>query len=94
MHENQLMDREKFLTNRAPRCGARTRSGGQCQSPPVRGKRRCRMHGGAAGSGAPIGNTNAFRHGHYTAEALARRRQLTELIRMARSTLAEIEERR
>jgi len=29
-----------------PRCNAKTRSGGLCQSPPVRGKRRCRMHGG------------------------------------------------
>jgi hypothetical protein len=80
--------------NRAPRCGARTRSGKPCQSPAVRGKRRCRMHGGAAGSGAPIGNTNALRHGHYTAEAIARRRQLSELIKMARTTLAEIDERR
>ncbi len=26
-----------------------------CMSPAVRGKRRCRMHGGAAGSGAPRG---------------------------------------
>ena len=52
------------------------------------------MHGGAAGSGAPLGNTNALRLGHYTAEAIARRRQLSELIRMARATLAEIEERR
>jgi hypothetical protein len=57
----------------------------------VRGKRRCRMHGGAAGSGAPIGNKNALRHGHYTAEAIARRRQLAELIRAARATLATIE---
>jgi glucans biosynthesis protein len=52
------------------------------------------MHGGAAGSGAPIGNTNAFRHGHYTAEAIARRREISELIRMLRSTLAEIDERK
>ena len=29
--------------NRAPRCGARLRSGKPCQSPVVRGKRRCRM---------------------------------------------------
>src|ERR1700730_16908414 len=86
--------REKPPMNRAPRCGARTRSGKPCQSPAVRGKRRCRMHGGAAGSGAPIDNTNALRHGHYTAEAIARRRQLSELIKMARTTLAEIEERR
>ncbi|MFX7914628.1 HGGxSTG domain-containing protein, partial [Acinetobacter baumannii] len=29
------------------RCGARTRLGGACRAPAVRGKRRCRMHGGA-----------------------------------------------
>jgi hypothetical protein len=80
--------------SRALRCGARTRSGNPCRSPRVRGKRRCRMHGGAAGSGAPLGNTNALRHGQYTAEAIARRRQLSELVRMARAALAEIEERK
>jgi hypothetical protein len=53
----------------SPRCGARTRSGGSCQAPAVKGKARCRMHGGAKGSGAPIGNQNAFKHGLYTAEA-------------------------
>ncbi|HYS87985.1 MAG TPA: HGGxSTG domain-containing protein, partial [Bradyrhizobium sp.] len=31
----------------SPRCGAKIRSGGSCRSPAVRGKRRCRMHGGA-----------------------------------------------
>jgi hypothetical protein len=49
------------------------------------------MHGGAAGSGAPIGNKNALRHGHYTAEAIARRRGLAELIRQSRATLAELD---
>ena len=88
------MHRENSPMNRAPRCGALTRSGKPCQSPAVRGKRRCRMHGCASGSGAPIGNKNALRHGHYTAEAIARRRELSELIRMARDTLAELEERR
>src|SRR5271166_1563680 len=29
-----------------PRCGARTRAGCPCRAPAVRGKRRCRMHGG------------------------------------------------
>jgi hypothetical protein len=52
------------------------------------------MHGCASGSGAPIGNKNALRHGHYAAEAIARRRELSELIRMARDTLAELEGRR
>jgi len=51
------------------------------------------MHGGAAGSGAPIGNKNALRHGRYSADAIARRRQMSELIRRARATLGEIEER-
>jgi hypothetical protein len=87
------MHREKLLTIRALRCGARTRGGNPCRSPAVRGKRRCRMHGGAPRTGAPIGNKNALRHGHYTAEAIARRRGLAELIRMARATLADLEER-
>jgi hypothetical protein len=29
------------------------------------------MHGGAPGSGAPLGNKNALKHGHYTRKALA-----------------------
>jgi hypothetical protein len=29
-----------------PKCGARTRSGAPCKGPAVRGKKRCRMHGG------------------------------------------------
>jgi hypothetical protein len=48
------------------RCGAKTRSGKPCMAPAVSGKTRCRMHGGAAGSGAPHGNKNALKHGHYT----------------------------
>lgn len=87
------MHHEELPMNRAPRCGARTRSGTPCQSPAVRGKRRCRMHGGASGSGAQIGNKNALRHGHYTAEAIARRRELAELIRMARASIAELDDR-
>ncbi|WP_422785855.1 HGGxSTG domain-containing protein [Rhizorhabdus argentea] len=47
---------------KAPRCGARTRSGDPCRSPAVNGSRRCRMHGGK-GSGAPRGNRNAWKHG-------------------------------
>jgi glucans biosynthesis protein len=49
------------------------------------------MHGGAAGSGAPIGNKNALRHGHYTAEAIAERRALAGLIRLSRATLADLD---
>lgn len=35
------------------RCGARTRAGHACKRRPARGKKRCRMHGGAVGSGRP-----------------------------------------
>lgn len=53
------------------RCGAKTRSGKLCRSPAVQGNKRCRMHSGAAGSGAPIGNKNAQKSGLYTREAIA-----------------------
>ena len=73
------------------RCGARTRSGKPCRSPAVQEKERCRMHGGAAGSGAPRGNKNARKHGLYTREAIAQRRQLAELIRQSRQLILKIE---
>jgi hypothetical protein len=84
------MDDERLPMARSHRCGARTRNGHPCRSPAVRGKRRCRMHGGAAGSGAPMGNQNALRHGHYTTGAIAERRSLAELIRLSRTTLADL----
>jgi glucans biosynthesis protein len=65
----------------SPRCGARTRRGTSCRSPAVRGKTRCRMHGGATGSGAPIGNQNARKHGTYTKAAFAQRAQVREIIK-------------
>jgi hypothetical protein len=73
------------------RCGAKTRSGRPCMSPAVGGQKRCRMHGGAAGSGAPRRNRNALKHGHYTAEAVELRRQVQQLIRRARKLLRDIE---
>jgi uncharacterized protein YjcR len=46
---------------------------------------RCRMHGGLS-PGAPKGNQNAFKHGRYSAEAIARRKAISLLIRTARQT--------
>ena len=84
------------LRNTAPmlssqRCGAKTRSGAPCRSPAVQGRSRCRMHGGAAGSGAQHGNKNARKHGLYTRDAIAERRQLGELMRRSRKLILEIE---
>jgi hypothetical protein len=77
--------RDADRLNAAPRCGARTRAGGSCRAPAVKGKRRCRMHGGAAGSGAPRGERNGnFRTGHYTQETQAMLGAARTLMRGAR----------
>jgi glucans biosynthesis protein len=61
----------------APRCGARTRTGQPCRQAAVRGRGRCRMHGGAKGSGGPRGDRNGnFKHGLWTSESAAARRAL------------------
>ena len=74
----------------SPRCGAQTRSGGARRSPAVHGRKRCRMHGGAAGSGAPRANRNARKHGMFTSDALAERRQIQVLLGEARRLLDEM----
>jgi uncharacterized protein YjcR len=73
------------------RCGAKTRLGKSCRSPAVHGNKRCRMHGGAPGSGAPRGNQNALKHGLYTKAAIEEREQLRALIRQSRKLLQDIE---
>ena len=69
------------------RCGAKTRTGGQCRAPAVREKRRCRMHGGAKGSGAPKGNQNALKQGSFTQDALQERAVIRELSRKTKEML-------
>ena len=73
------------------RCGAKTRSSRPCKSPSVHGKSRCRMHGGAPGSGAPHGNKNALKHGLFTRETITERNQIRELVRQSRKFLMRIE---
>src|ERR1700693_5254833 len=74
-----------------PRCGAKTRSGMPCTAAAVSGKKRCRIHGGAPGSGAPLGNKNALKQGLYTREALAEHRRLQALLRQSRRLVQDIE---
>ena len=62
-----------------------------CKSPAVKGKKRCRMHGGAPGSGAPEGNKNALKHGLYTREAIEQRTALRQLMRQAEALIEEID---
>ena len=74
----------------SPRCGAKTRAGEPCRAPAVAGKKRCRMHGGALGSGAPKGNRNALKHGAFTRQAIAERLKLRDLVRQSRALIRDI----
>ena len=81
MTDNPMRPAEMVPVSQASRCGARTRSGAPCKSAPVTGRRRCRMHGGADGSGAPKGEKNGnYKHGRYTKEVAATRQWLREAV--------------
>jgi uncharacterized protein YjcR len=71
----------------SPRCGAKTRAGTPCQAPAVYGKKRCRMHGGAQGSGAPKGNQNALQHGMYSRDTLEFKKHMRKLLRDGRDAI-------
>jgi hypothetical protein len=63
----------------AARCGARTRGGCPCRAPAIRGKLRCRMHGGRStgpGTAEGMARLRAARtvHGAYSAATRARNR--------------------
>ena len=75
----------------APRCRAKTKAtGSQCMAPAVRGWRVCRMHG--AGGGAPRGKGNGmWRHGCRSLDLTEARREIAELNRLARSTMADLD---
>lgn len=48
------------------------------------------MDGGAKGSGAPKGSQNAFKHGRYSRETIANRKETMMLIRQFKALLREI----
>src|SRR6266481_7101842 len=67
---------------KARQCGARTKSGKPCRSPATK-KGRCRLHGGASGSGGPPGKRNGqYRHGERTKAAIAEQRKFSALLKM------------
>ncbi|HZG10159.1 MAG TPA: HGGxSTG domain-containing protein [Allosphingosinicella sp.] len=65
----------------APRCLARNRAGDPCQAPAMRGKARCRLHGGKS-PGAPKENRNAWKHGARSAGTQQAARYLREMVRL------------
>ena len=49
------------------------------------------MHGGAKGSGAPKGSKNAFKHGYYTKENIAKRSEVHKMIKEWKKLSQELE---
>ncbi len=76
----------------APRCGARTRCGGECRQPAMRNG-RCRMHGGlSTGPRTPEGLARSRRarltHGGYSAHVRALRAEARAQTRRVRALIA------
>ena len=55
----------------------------------MKGRKRCRMHGGT-NPGAPKGNHNAWKHGGRSAETLAAARWLRAMAKLARGDEAYV----
>ena len=73
----------RYAFQKAPRCHARSKRTKQpCRNPAMRGWKVCRNHG--AFGGAKKGNVNALKHGRYSAEMIAARRLVRELLSEAR----------
>lgn len=92
MKTTSKTDKKRYAFESAPRCGARTKSnnGLPCRCPAVRGKSRCRVHGGAIGSGAPQNNINAFKHGSTTIESKAEKSKISQILKLNRKIIHEL----
>ena len=76
----------------SPRCGAKRKYDGQsCKAPAAHGKGRCRLHGGAKGSGASKGNQNSYKHGFYSKEIKKFRRAIGFIVTASKQTIDDIE---
>jgi hypothetical protein len=91
MKTTSRTEKNKCAFESAPRCGARTKSnfGKPCRCPAIRGKARCRVHGGAKGSGAPRCNINALKHGETTGDVKAFRKQVRLTIQRSKGLMKD-----
>jgi len=94
MKTTSRTEKKRYAFENAPRCGARTKGnhGKPCQCPAIKGKARCRVHGGARGSGAPKYNVNALKHGETTWEAKAFRLEIKHAIECGKKFVKEFGE--
>ena len=77
-------EKKHYAFDDARRCGAKTRKGTVCQSPSVKNRPRCRLHGCGKRSGAPKGSKNALTHGLTTLEAKTFRKEVRKVIKASR----------
>lgn len=91
MKTTSRTEKKHYAFESAPRCGARTKgnNGTPCRCPAIRGKTRCRIHGGAKGSGAPRCNANALKHGGTTAKVKAFRIEIRGIIQHSKKLINE-----
>jgi hypothetical protein len=89
MRQADIARRLSNLAKARP-CGAKTRAGHPCRQAAVRGRSRCRMHGGAKGSGGPCGYRNGnFRHGQCTHEAKKLRTEMRNKVREIKTLIGQ-----
>lgn len=92
MKTTSITEKMRYAFESAPRCGARTKSNGgkPCRCPALKGKKRCRVHGGAKGSGARLHNLNALKHGETTNEAKLYRKEIRQAIKSSKNLIKEL----
>jgi glucans biosynthesis protein len=53
----------------------------------MKGRSRCRIHGGAAGSGGQLGNRSAYKHGRRSQKAVQAGKDAMRILRIARAAI-------
>lgn len=79
---------------KAPRCGAKTRKGTPCRAPAMKNG-RCRLHGGKSTGPKTTEGIERIRqahikHGQYTKEAIASRKEFYALLRQLKGAVREV----
>ena len=81
MNQNRVLAQLENIRS-ASRCGAKTRAGGSCRCPAIRGRKRCRLHGGLS-PGAPRAERNGnFKHGFWTCQAAEERQWAKQMVQV------------
>lgn len=75
------------IAHASPRCGARCRrnGGAPCRAPAIKGKARCRMHGGKSSGPSPAGRETLaglrWKHGLRSSASISARADAANIIR-------------